>query len=89
MRNVFSCHFINPHPKIYGNSTTEGKEKEKEVKKREKRGREGGRRKTKLRKEILVSEEERTNQNFMKDTRQISKHQTLESALCAESRFTM
>ena len=38
-----------------------GKRK-REVEKREKRGKEGGRRKTKLRKEILISEEERTNQ---------------------------
>ena len=89
MRNGFPCHFINPHPKIYGNSATEGKEKEREVKKREKMGKEGGRRKTKLKKEILISEEERTNQSYRKDTRQISKHQSLESALCAESRSTM
>ena len=53
MRNGFPCHFINPHPKSYGNSATEGKEKEREVEKREKRGKKGGRSKTKLRKEIL------------------------------------
>ena len=53
MRNGFPCHFINPRPKIYGNSATEGKEKEREVEKREKRGKKGGRSKTKLRKEIL------------------------------------
>ena len=89
MRNGFPCHFINPHPKIYGNSATEGKEKEREVEKREKKGRERGRRKTKLRKEILISEEVRTNQSYRKDTRQISKHQSLEPALCAESRSTV
>ena len=89
MRNGFPCHFINPHPKIYGNSATEGKEKEREVEKREKKGRERGRRKTKLRKEILISEEVRTNQSYRKDTRQISKHQSLGPALCAESRSTM
>ena len=39
-RTGFPCHFINPHPKIYGNSATEGKEKEREVeKKRKKEGR--------------------------------------------------
>ena len=88
-RNDFPCHFINPHPKIYWNSATEGKEKEREVEKREKKGREGGRRKTKLRKEILNFWGERTNQKCMKDTRQISNHQSLEPALCAESRSTI
>ena len=65
-----------------------GKRK-REVEKREKRGKEGGRRKTKLRKEILISEEERTNQSYRKDIRQISKYQSLEPALCAESRSTV
>ena len=63
--------------------------KKREKSKKEKMGKEGGRRKTKLRKEILISEEERTNQSYRKDTRQISKHQSLGPALCAESRSTM
>ena len=40
MRNGFTCHFINPHPKIYGNSATEGKEKQKSKKERKKERRE-------------------------------------------------